>query len=310
MSAENPYEAQTSVNTSTPWLDDGPAVEVDLDGLREYARLLADQQADIASRAAYLRPLGEMPDEAWNGDVLGEADAVRAQLVANAAELMIYLGKLGESLRNVGNAAVSIADRYRSGDAIAAASLADVRAAFDATPAGAGPGTAPKPPPEADSAQWREGPVTPVSAYQTVQTAAGPDGERREVSTFTAPGGAITVTTTIFDRGGREISASTTRTTTREDGPVRTTREETFGPDGEVAATTETKQTYDRSTVTESSTENVDSKGRTTSLTTEKLDPDTGVKTTSTFRPDESGLLQQTNRIQVGPPTPGPSGSD
>lgn len=306
MSAENPYAEQTAANTGTPWLGDGPKVEVDLDGLREYARLLAGQQADLAARAAHLAPLSEMPHAAWDGDVLGEAAAVRAQLLANAAELTIYLGKLGESLRNIGNAAQSIANRYRSGDATAAASLADVKAAFAVTPGGTG--STGSTVPTVDSPLWREGPVTPVNAYQTAQTAFGPDGARREVLTFTGPGGATTVRTTVAGPGGETISTGTTRTTVRQDGTVRTTTEETFGPDGELSATTTTRQVYDRSTVTDTSTETVDPRGRTTSLTTEKLDPATGETTSSTFRPDDSGLLEETARVRVGPRTAGANG--
>ncbi|MFC7533455.1 hypothetical protein [Actinoplanes sp. GCM10030250] len=285
MDAENPYAEQTSANTSTPWLDDGPGVDVDLDGLTEYARHMADQQADIASRAPYLASLGEMPGQAWRGDVLGEADAVRAQLVANAGELSVYLGKLGASLGDVGRAARAIAEQYRSGDAVAAASLSDVLNAFAPRPA--------QPAPAADSPEWRVGVVTPVSAQQTVETSAGPGGERREITTFTAPGGATTTTTTVIGRGG---GTSTTRTSERTDGTIRITTEETFGADGTLNSTTETRQGYGETTVTEI----VDSGGRTTSLTEEKVDPATGESTTSTYRPSESGLLEETNRVRVG----------
>ncbi|MEU8241465.1 hypothetical protein AB0C07_24730 [Actinoplanes missouriensis] len=323
MGTENPYPQQTSANTATPWLRGGPAVDVNLDGLREYARLLVSQQADIAARSGYLAPLSEMPAGAFNGDVLGEADAVRAGLQGNAAELGVYLSKLAESLGNVANAAQTIAESYRSGDAVSAASLNDVLFAF-------GDKSAPRPaglpenlgvtyveqqmagtagttaPPPADSPLWRDGPVTPVSAYQTVQTSTGPNGERREVSTVSVPGGVTTATTTIVDRTGETVSASTTRTSHRVDGPIRTTTVETFGADGKLAATTETRSRYEGSTVTEQTTETVDAEGRTTSLTTEKVDPVTRESTTSTFQPDESGLLEETNRVSTGTRTSGP----
>jgi hypothetical protein len=320
MGTENPYPEQTSANAAAPWLRGGPAIEVDLDGLREYARLLASQQADIAGRSGYLTPLGEMPAGAFNGDVLGEADAIRAGLQANAAELGTYLGKLAESLGNVASAAQTIAEIYRSGDAVSAASLNDVLFAF-------GDKSVPRPaglpenlgttyaeqrmagaaaPPAADSALWREGPVTPVSANQTVQTSTGPGGERREVSTVTVPGGATAATTTIFDRNGETVSASTTRTSTRFEGPVRATTVETFGVDGKLTATTETTTTYDGPNVTGQSTETVDPEGRTTSLTTEKFDPVTRESTTSTYRPGEGGVLEETNRVTTGTRTSGP----
>ncbi|BBH66785.1 hypothetical protein ACTI_34700 [Actinoplanes sp. OR16] len=323
MGTENPYPEQTSANAAAPWLRGGPAIAVDLDGLREYARLLASQQADISARSGYLAPLGEMPVRAFSGDVLGEADAVRAGLQANAAELSTYLGKLAESLGNVANAAQTIAESYRSSDAASAASLAsldDVLFAF-------GDKTVPRPaglpdelgatyldqqmagtaaPPAADSALWQDGPVTAVSAYQTLQISNGPNGERREVSTVTPPGGVATTTTTIFGRGGETISASTTRTSSRFDGPVRTTTVETFGTDGTLTATTKTTISYDGPNITEQSTETVDAEGRTTSLTTEKVDPVTRESTTSTYRPGESGVLEETNRVTTGTRTSGP----
>ncbi|MEV6306866.1 hypothetical protein AB0M02_46235 [Actinoplanes sp. NPDC051861] len=303
MGAENPYAEQTAANTGTPWLGAGPPVDVDLDGLGEYARRLTDQQADIGARSAYLAPLSEAPGKAWTGDVLGEADAVRAQLMANAAELGIYMSKLGESLRNVGTAARAIAERYRSGDAVAAAGLNDVLVAFGAAPPPAGT-TAVGSGPVAASGQWRDGPVTPVSAYQTVQTSFGPGGERREISTVTVPGGATTVTTTVFDRAGETISASTSRTSVREDDGIRITREESFGADGTLTGTTETRQGYGEST-----TESVDEDGRTTRLVEEKVDPVSGASSTTTYEPNKSGLLEAVNRAQVGPRTPGPGGN-
>ncbi|WP_229073873.1 hypothetical protein [Actinoplanes sp. DH11] len=320
MGTGNPYPDQTSANSATPWLRGGPPVNVDLDGLREYARLLASQQADIAARSGHLAPLSEMPAGAFDGDVLGEADAIRAGLMANAAELSTYLGKLAESLGNVANAARTIAESYRTGDAVSAASLNDVLFAF-------GDKDAPRPaglpenlgttyleqqlsgtaaPPPANSATWQEGPVTPVSAYQSLQTSIGPNGERREVSTVIAPGGVTTATTRVFDRNGETVTSSVTRTSSRTDGPVRATTVETFGADGELTATTETRERYEGTTVTERTTETVDAEGRTTALTTEKVDPATLGSTTSTYRPGDGGLLEETNRVTTGPRTPGP----
>ncbi|MEU4427308.1 hypothetical protein AB0F81_42350 [Actinoplanes sp. NPDC024001] len=319
MGADNPYADQTSTNTSTPWLAGGPAVDVDLDGLREYARLMKTQQADIGSRAAYLGPLNEMPGQAWDGDVLGEADAVRAQLLANAGELRVYLGKLAESLGNVGNAAQTIADSYRSGDALSAAKLSDVLFAFGdksvPRPAGLPEGVGTTyleaqiaggaAPPPLDSPQWQAGPVTPISAYQTLQTATGPHGERRETLTFTAPGGAVTTTTTVYDRSGETVSTSTTRTSSRVDGPVSTTTQQTLGADGRPASTTETRTRTENGRVVEETTETVDAKGRTTQLTSEELDPVSRETTTTTYQPGKSGLLEETNRVETGTRTSG-----
>ncbi|GIF11749.1 hypothetical protein [Actinoplanes teichomyceticus] len=124
------YDRTTYRSTDQPWPGDAAPVDVDLDGLREYARLIAARGVELAEDLPHLTPLTDAPHRAWQGRVLGEAAAVRQQLLNNASELFAYLGALGRTLHNIGAAAQTIADIYRDGDATSAASLDDVRFAF------------------------------------------------------------------------------------------------------------------------------------------------------------------------------------
>lgn len=201
--ADNPYAEQTAKNTSAGRLDRGPMVDVDLDGLRAYAAALAGRQADIGSRGAYLQALTETPGRAFRGEVLGEADAVRARLVANAGELNVYLRKLAESVGNIGNAARTIADSYRTGDALGAASLDDVLFAYGNT-------SVPRPEglPDGVGATFRD--------QQAALAALPPAAD----------------TTTIFGRDGDTVSSVTTRTPIRVTGDAEVAVPESFGADG------------------------------------------------------------------------------
>jgi hypothetical protein len=322
MAADNPYAEQTAKNTSTPWLGGGPAVDVDLDGLRAYAASLANQQADIASRGVYLQPLGEIPGQAFTGEVLGEADAVRARLVANAGELTVYLQKLAESVGNIGNAARTVADSYGSGDAIGAASLNDVLFAYgdagvprpEGLPAGAGTTFRDQQaalatlPPAADSRDWAVTANVPLSAYQTMETATGPNGERREVMTFTPPGGATTVTTTIFGGNGETVSSVTTRTSTRVTGGAEITVQESFGADGKATGTVETRTQFDGDRVVGQSTEVRDGAGETVHRSVESTDPETREQVQVVSERNEKGELVEKNRIVTGIATSGANG--
>jgi hypothetical protein len=319
MAADNPYAEQTAKNTDAPWLGGGPAVDVDLDGLRAYAAALANQQADIASRGVYLQPLGEIPGQAFTGEVLGEADAVRARLVANAGELTVYLQKLAESVGNIGSAARTVADSYGSGDAVGAASLNDVLFAYGDTtvprpeglPAGVGATFQDQQsalatlPPAADSRDWTVTANVPLSAYQTMQTATGPNGERREVMTFTPPGGATTVTTTIFGQDGETVSSVTTRTSTRVTGGTEITVQENFGADGKPTGTTETRTEFDGERVVGQSTEVRDGAGETVHRTVESTDPATREQVQVVSERNEKGELVEKNRIVTGIATSG-----
>ncbi|GAA1626799.1 hypothetical protein [Actinoplanes couchii] len=320
MSADNPYADQTEQNTNTPWLGGGPAVDVDLDGLRDYATAMTNQQQDIASRAAFLQPLGEMPGAAFDGEVLGEADAVRARLVANAGEFTVYLQKLAESVGNIGNAARVVANSYGHTDGVSAASLNDVLFAYGdknvARPAGLPDNvgatfqdfqTAVGPPaPGATSTAWIPASSTRISSHQTLETADGPNGERRETLTFAPPGGPVTTTTTtIYRASGETDSVATTRTSVEQTGDVRVTVEERFGADGGRTGTTETRERYDGTELAGRSTDVRDIDGQTVHRTFETTDTATREQVTVTSERNDKGDLVETNRVVTGIRTDG-----
>ncbi|GAA4970521.1 hypothetical protein [Actinoplanes utahensis] len=320
MGASNPYPDGSVGSTGAPWLDGNIPVDIDLDGLREYATRMASHQKEISSRAGYLTTLSQIPQRAFDGEVLGEADAVRAQLLANAGEMTIYLQKLAESVGNIANAARVVADSYGSSDAMAAASLNDVLFAFGdksvPRPAGLPEGvgrtfqeqqaaTGPVPPP-ASSPLWQPSSSTRISAYQTLETATGPNGERRDVLTFSPPGGPVTTTTTVYDSKGEKVSAVTGRATTRQVDDVEITVEDTFGADGRQTGTTETRTRFDENQRVEGrSTDVRDADGNTVHRTTEFTDANSAERITVTEERDEKGGIVETNRVNSGVATEG-----
>ncbi|HWS31325.1 MAG TPA: hypothetical protein VN408_01135 [Actinoplanes sp.] len=326
MDANNPYADQTTRNTGAPWLGGGPAVDVDLDGLRDYATAMSNQQQDIAGRSAHLLPLTEMPGAAFDGEVLGEADAVRARLVANAGEFTVYLQKLAESVGNIGNAARVVANSYGNSDAVSAASLNDVLFAY-------GDKSAPRPqglpdnvgatfqdlqtavgplPPAAGSTAWQPTSTTRIAAHQTLEIATGPHGERRDVLTFSPPGGPVTTTTTIYRASGETDSSTTTRTSTEDSDDLRITVEETFAADGNKTGTTETRTRYDGTETVGRSTEIRDASGETVHRTIETIDSSTREQVTVVSERNDQGEIVETNRTVTGvrtggePSTPAP----
>ena len=322
----NPYAPQTRANTDAPWVGEGTPVDVDLEGLREYAKHMADQQKDLLSRSAHLNHLREMPTDAWQGAVLGEAAFVRSQMFANASELTMYLQNLGQTLMNIGSAAQTVADSYQSTDGTSAASLSAVLFAFgdrsqprpDGLPAHIGQtyteymlANASQTAPPADSPLWGRTTETVISPYQTSQTASGPNGETRETVTTSVPGSGLTVvTTTVYNREGGVVSTSSTRTTSGYDAATNTqTRTVESSRNGEKSGTTTTTTTYDGTEVAEQRTVTYvpDAAGvdQPTTTRTEKVD-DNGVRTETVTRPGgENKPDVVTDRVVIGPQTEG-----
>lgn len=320
MGASSPYPDGSVGSTGAPWLDGAVPVDVDLDGLRDYADRMAGHQREITARAGYLTSLSLIPQSAFDGEVLGEADAVRARLVANAGEVTIYVQKLAESVGNIANAARVVADSYGSSDALSAASLNDVLFAFGdkAVPRPAGlsddvgrtfreqqAATGPAAPP-ANSPLWQPSSATRISAYQTLETATGPNGERRDVLTFSPPGGPVTTTTTVYDSTGEKVSSVSGRATTRHVDNVEITVEDTFGADGKQIGTTETRTRFDESQRVEGrSTDVRDAGGNTVHRTTEFTDSSSSERITVTEERNEKGEIVVTNRVNSGVATSG-----
>ena len=312
----NPYASQSTANTQVSWAGNGLPVDVDLDGIREYAKQMAGQQTDLATRGAHLTPLSAMPAEAWEGDVLGEGAFVREQFAANAAELSAYLQNLAQTMANISSAAQTVADIYQSADATGAASLNDVLFAYgdsgarrpDGLPARVGrtyvealmEGAATDP----AAATGAPPPATQISPYQSSQTFAMPNRQRREVVTTTVPGSNLsTVTTTVYDRDGTVLSTGSTRTTDVFD-PTTNTRMTTVDSyrGGEKTGSTTTATAYDGDEVLASESVTTDRDGTVTGREKEEVDP-AGARTGTTVRVDADGREQVTDRVTVGPQT-------
>ncbi|BCJ45178.1 hypothetical protein GCM10010168_69790 [Actinoplanes ianthinogenes] len=319
----NPYSDQTKANTHTPWLADGPPVDVDLDGLREYAKLMMKAQLDLSSRRTHLSQLFELPVMAWDGDVLGEAAAVRSQMSANASEFNTYLANLGQSLMNIGSAAQTIADIYEHGDATSAASLNDVLFAFgdksvprphglpsylgktyaDAMAEGAKEGGA-----AADSAEWVDQGTVVNGPYHTLQTSVA-NGQRRTVETMTIPNtGTTVVTTTVYDKKGNVVSTFSTRTETTYDSRTNTqTTTETTTAGKTVTGSSTSVKTYANGEVVHEVTTSKDGSGTVTGQKSTDVNRETGVRTDVTRSADTStddkNDLKETDRVVYGKET-------
>ncbi|WIM97983.1 hypothetical protein ACTOB_001551 [Actinoplanes oblitus] len=318
----NPYDKQTAANTNTPWLHDGPKVDVDLDGLREYAKLMMKAQLDLSSRRTHLSQLFELPTTAWDGEVLGEAAWIRSQMSANASELNTYLSNLGQSLMNIGSAAQTVADIYEHGDAVSAASMNDVLFAF-------GDKSVPRPDglpsylgktysdalaegskeagPAADSAEWVDQGTVANGPYQTLQTSVA-NGQRRTIETTTIPNSGTTiVTTTVYDKKGHVVSTFTTRTETTYDATtnVQTTKE-TTSSGKTVTGTTTSEKRYANGEVVHEVTTSTDGKGGVTSQRSTDVDAD-GVRTDVTRTPntdtDDKTDMKESDRVVYGKET-------
>lgn len=312
----NPYAPQTATNTDPAWLGDGQKVDVDLDGLGEYAKHMKTAQEDLMNRASHLSRLAQMPHEAWKGSVLGEAQYVRQLMATNAGELTRYLGNLTATLQNIGMAAQTVADIYRDTDGTSAASLDAVRFAFGdrnvPRPAGLPPGVGKtywdhmseqamtNPPPAAGVDQW-SAPVEQhgASPYQSTMVSYAANGQRREISTTHVPGTMTTiVTTTVYGPGDKVLSTSSERTSSYVSGTtVRSTTESSR--DGKVTGTTEESTTYTGGEVTKETSTTKNPEGQQTGRTEQTVDG--SGTTTVTY----DGKDNETDRTVVGPETEG-----
>jgi len=322
----NPYANQTAANTDAPWVGDGTPVDVDLEGLREYAKHMADQQRDLMGRSMHLNHLFQMPVEAWDGAVLGEAAFVRSQLTANAKELSSYLQQLGQAMMNIGSAAQTVADSYQSADGTSAASLNAVLFAYGDKSVPRPPGlrsdvgqtyseavsaAASTTPIAEDSPDWGPSTETVVSPYQTARTSVAPNGQVREVVTTSVPGSNLTVvTTTVYGSGGKVLSSSSTRTTSSYDTATNTQRTTVESSrNGTRTGSTQTTTTYSGADVSRQETVTYvagkDGADHRTTTQTETVGSD-GVRTETTKRPGKDGAPDEvTDRVVVGPETEG-----
>jgi uncharacterized protein YukE len=322
----NPYGQQTYENTTEPWLSDTTPVDVDLDGLQEYAKHMSDARTNLMSQQAHLSHLMSTPMQAWNGNTLGEAAYTRSQMLANASEFTSYLAVLGATLMNIGSAAQTVADIYNSADGTSAASLSDVLFAFG-DPTVDRPSSLPKgigktyddavreqqakatEAPPADDSQWHPPVQTVNSPYETVLVSYSSTGQRREVTTTSSPyGGPVVVTSVTYDAKGKAISTTSTRTSYSYDyaNGVSTKTVESYTGD-KLTGKAVTDTTYNGTTgeAAKTATTNTDGAGKSTGGRVETVDPKTGEQVTVTTSTDKDGKPVETDRVAVGKATPG-----
>ena len=320
----NPYREASRTNARTGWLDDQKPVDVDPEGLTGYAKNMKTIMENLTSHQGYLTMLASVPNQAWEGPVLGDAGYARGRFLGNYTELMNYISHLAIALINIGNAAQTVADAYSGTDGHSAASLNAVLFAFgepNATrPSGLPPwlgktyfqdlherraqGTeaAADPAMFGDEGTWTErrnadGSVT--------QIAYGPNGQRMEITSFSIPGGGGTITTTVIkDSSGKELSRTSENRTTYMDGNSVVTSTTSYSNGQRTGTTTETVTYGDGGRVTSESTENTsygpDGRPTGTTSTTTETDPDDGSQTTTQRRGDVV-----TRETEVGEQTDG-----
>ncbi|HEU4421339.1 MAG TPA: hypothetical protein VFR67_02230 [Pilimelia sp.] len=320
MSTDNPYQDQTDANTSLTWLGDQKKVDLDLDGIREYAANMVTVKENLSSHTGYLDLLGQLPTDAWEGGVLGEGAYMRQQMMNNYGELRQYLAHLSTALDNIGMAARTVADLFSSTDGWSAADINAVNWAFgdksatrpDNVPSYIGDTywdkyfeamNDPEGAPPADSGAWVDQGQTVGPGGMVTQTAIGPNGQIKKIVTSTPPGGgAITVTTTIYNARGEVVSTSSSRTSTYLDGNTVVTRTVTTDGSGQTTGTKEDRTTYSDGTVVAESSESRNADGDVTSSTTTRTNDD-GTQTTTATSGDGPARTTTT-----GPQTPGVTG--
>ena len=319
----NPYARQTAANTDPARLGDGRKVDVDLDGLAEYAKHMQDTQFDLLGRIPKLRHLLAMPNAAWEGAVLGEAAYVRHTMISNAGELTRYLQNLAAAVNNIGMAAQTVADIYASSDTSSAQSLDAVKFAFGDQNVPRPPGVpdwvgktywesvweerakAGAPPLPADSDAW-SAPTETSTPYQNTQVSVATNGQRREIVTTHVPGSSmVVVTTTVYGPDNKILATSsertTTYTTTGANGGATTVHTSTESSrDGKVTGTSDRSTTYVGGKEVEEVATSKDPNGTRTGETRETVGADGSTTTTTT-----NGKGEVTDQVVIGPQTEG-----
>ncbi|ROO62078.1 hypothetical protein EDC02_4047 [Micromonospora sp. Llam0] len=315
----NPYENATGENLRFDWSDGQADIDVDLDGMAEYAQHVVDIQKLLLDNMGSLSLLASLPGKAWEGAVLPEGAYTMTRMLNNYNELQVYLGHLSTALMNVGSAAQTVVDSYGGTDGWSATDLNAIEFAFGVPgaerPSGLPPmiegttywdayfdsldnGDTAAPP--AASPLWTDAGQRTNPDGSITRMATGPNGQRMEIRTYNVPDSSQTVTTTtIYAANGTQLSSSSTTTSTYLDG--NTVVKRTTNPDG---STTEERTTYDSGDVYSHSTVNQDAEGITTSSTETVTNPD-GSQTTT--REDAEG--EESHVVTIGEQTEGGSGT-
>jgi hypothetical protein len=323
----NPFQDSTNQNTSTTWLGDQKPVDVDLDGMGDYAQSMKRIHDNLMNELGYVDDLASRPMTAWAGPVLGEADYIRTRMRDNSTEFTEYLKRLRDALLNIGMAAQTIADTYASTDGTSATSINTVLFAF-ADPGASRPSGLPSfvtgetyadkmreleaqqagQAPAAGSPEWgnpERWESVEGSDGTVTQTATTADGHRMEIVTTGTGTGAVTTTTTVFAPNGTRLSASSQRTTTASY-PYGTITTTTDTRDGQVTGTT-TRSSYTGGPGMTETVTTSDAQGNETSRTTVSTETHSDGSQTITTRNAAGEVIDQ---VRVGAQTADGTGLD
>jgi hypothetical protein len=325
---ENPYQQQTNQNTDRHWLDDQKPVDIDLDGMAEFAKNMATIKENLSTHQGhFLNLLASLPTNGWEGGALPEGAYARKMMLDNYADFQQYLIQLGTALNNVGMAAQTIADAFSGTDGWSAASLSAVNWAFGDTDA-ARPGglsqfvtgktyydayfeSLEKSSESTNTAgvQWQDQGTTNIP-FGTVQRAVAPDGRVMEITTVSPPGGGGTIITTrLFSPDGTVLSETSQRKSTYLDGNTVVTRTTSYDTDGNQTGSSAKRTTYTDGEVSDESNTQYDADGnQTTSHST--VTNDNGTQTTTTTVTDEDGRQRETQHLETGANTDGADPTD
>jgi hypothetical protein len=321
----NPYAAQTRENTSTGWLNDQTKVDIDLDGMGEYAKNMVTIQKNLMGHLGHLNPLMELPHRAWVGSVLPEGAYTMKLMIGNYQELLQYCAYLATALGNIGNAAQTVADIFSRTDGWSAASLDAIKFAY-------GDRNVPKPgnlPPWVTGKTWfdqyfenlqkGEGVAGSPDVWRNLGSHTNPDGSTtmtsvnqngvtRTMTVFSVPGGGPTITTiTTTGLDGKVLSKQSQQSTTYLDGnSVVETTTSYDGAGTTTGAKTETT-TYGSGGPPSVLTENFDASGNKTSSTFDGTTSN-GEQEVRTTVYDDKGQPTVTQDVHAGSPTPGTDG--
>jgi hypothetical protein len=328
---ENPYQDQTTANTDRHWLDDQKPVDVNLDGMAEFAKNMVTIKENLSShQRQFIELLGSLPTAGWKGGALPEGAYARKMMMDNFLDFRQYLTQLGTALNNIGMAAQTIADAFSGEDEWNAATLDAVNWAFGDTDARRPPGLSQfvtgktyydayfealaqgSESTNTAGVQWTQ--QTPVSfSYgpytETLQRATAPDGRVQEIRTVSGPNGT-TITTRLLSPDGHVLSETSQEKYTYTNGNSVVTQTTNFDADGNRTGST-TKRT-DPTTGDETTTQ-YDADGReTTSHSTMTGTEGTQTTTTDVTTYDEHGraTTTETQHLETGENTADADGED
>lgn len=320
---QTPYEAQTDANTSQEWLSDQEPLDVDLDGLSDYASNMKTISDNLRDLSGQLQLLQTLPTQAWEGDVIGEAAYMRHRFIGDYAELQQYMANLQQALMNIGMAAQTIADAYRDTDGWSAADLNAVKWAF-------GDHTVPRPAGLPDGIEYKtffelqheqrqaqlgdEQSDRPAAVWSdqppqtqdgvTTFVATNQYGETRTMTERYVPGVGRVITTVVTDRSGKEISRTEQTTWSAQVAGNVHQSTQTTKVNGEVTGKTVTTTVTNGSGGYSETTSNLDASGNVTGSTERTVDANGNQVI---IRRDSDG--NEIQRVHIGADTPGAEGS-